>query len=442
MARARREARTVPQPIRIDSDSGDGRGVARLEGKAIFVNEALAGELVRVELVRRRNRYDEGEVVEILEPSPDRVTPGCAAFGICGGCALQHQNHDQQLASKQTKLLDCLHRIGRVVPERVIPPLKGKVWGYRSKARLGAKLVLKKGGMLIGFRERHAPYIADIEACPVLDERVSTLIRPLRDALTGLSSPDRVPQIEVACTDSVVALVLRHMDPLTESDEAVLRQFGKTHGVEWYVQPAGLASTEPLRGTEVTPLSYELPAFDLRLAFEPQDFTQINPGVNQAMVSQAVELLAPDPNDAVTDLFCGIGNFSLALARSGARVLGVEGELALVHRAQANARRNQLSHNASFVCFDLYDPDQAAKAVDQAAGKILIDPPRTGAHAVCEAITEQSADAILYVSCNPATLARDAEILVHRSGYQLSDVGLVDMFPHTAHAEAMAFFTR
>ena len=426
----------------IESLSHDGRGVARLEGKATFVHGALPGERVRLRLAKRHRNFDEAELEAVLEPSPARVAPACAVFGRCGGCTLQHLAAEAQIASKQQVLLDALRHIARLEPESIWPPLVGpSSWGYRRKARLGVKHVAKKGRVLVGFRERGSGFITETASCPVLHPQVGYLLGPLGELISGLSRPECVPQVEVAMGDAACVLAFRFLAPPTLGDVAALAAFGRRHGVAAYVQEGGLDSLRPAEPPGVT-LTYALPEFDLALEFRPGDFTQVNFEVNRLMVSRALALLAPAPHERVLDLFCGLGNFTLPLARRAKEVVGVEGEKALVARARANAERNGVA-NARFVAGDLYRGlDAASWLAEGPFDCALLDPPRTGAPELLEHLPRLGVTRILYVSCYAGTLARDAAELVQRHGYRLIGAGAMDMFPHTAHVESMALFAR
>lgn len=428
-------------PVRIEALAEPGLGLARVEGKAVFIEGALPGESVRYARRRSKPSYDEAVIAELLEPSPQRVTPACAAFGRCGGCIAQHQAPDDQILHKQTLLLDKLRQIGGVQPQTLYPPLRSAPFGYRQKARLGVRYVPKKGGVLVGFRERGSALIAQTEACAVLDPRVEALREPLCALIAQFAAPDRLPQIEVAATDSEVALTLRHLEDLPAADRERLADFAACHGVRIFLQPAGPDSVHPLPPNSDRPLAYRLPDFDLELEFGPLDFTQVNLALNRDMVAQAMRLLDPQPGERIADLFCGIGNFSLPLARRGARVLGLEGDDALVRRAQTNAARNGLAEQAQFQTCDLFAVDGASLGAFGAFDALLLDPPRSGAREICEHIAVLNPERILYVSCNPATLARDLGILC-AAGYQLLGAGVMDMFPHTGHVESIALLHR
>lgn len=450
-ARARR-----PVVIEVDDIvdlSHEARGVAHRQGKAVFIDDALPGERVEWSLQRRGKRFDEGKLQRVLTASPDRTPPRCAHHGVCGGCALQHLSAQRQIEFKQHQLSDALSRIGRVTPRELLPPLRANEWNYRRRARLTARWVPKKNRVLVGFRERATHYVADLQRCEVLSTPVAGLIVPLSELLTSLSVRDRIPQIEVAVAERAVALVMRVLAPLTAADLSLLRAFAVQRGVHIYLQSAGYDSITPL--DESAPeLTYSLPQFAVELAFQPTDFVQINAELNQRMVSQAVDLLQIQPGDQVLDLFCGLGNFSLPLARRAARVVGVDGDAGLVARARHNATRNGIA-NAEFFSADLMaekcshdvwaDVWADAWADVWAArdyAKILLDPPRAGASAILPWIGKSTARRVAYVSCHPGSLARDAGILVHDHGFDLCAAGVMDMFPHTTHVESIAVFER
>ncbi|MCC6303459.1 MAG: 23S rRNA (uracil(1939)-C(5))-methyltransferase RlmD [Gammaproteobacteria bacterium] len=429
-----------PQLARIDTLNDDGRGVARVDGKVSFIDGALPGELVRYRVLKGKRNFDQGELVEILEASPHRVAPACEHFGVCGGCSLQHLEATAQIAEKERILRDKLRQFGGVEPEHWLPALTGPVWGYRRSARLGVRNVPKKGGIIIGFRERRSSYLTPLYACHTLDARAARLLPALVGLITGLSCRDRIPQLEVACGDDEVALVFRHLEAFTATDLARLSDFGREHGVRVYLQPRGPESVTALEPSDPSPLSYHLPEFEVAIHFRPTDFIQVNAGINRRMVAQAVALLDPRPGETVVDLFCGLGNFTLPLARRAARVTGVEAERRLVLGARDNAARNGIV-NAEFRQADLYDEAQARDFWAGASfDKLLIDPPRSGAMEVLKLLPGDGPRRLVYVSCNPATLARDAEYLVNSHGYRLTRAGVMDMFPHTNHVESIAVF--
>lgn len=435
-------ARDRPAPVPVEAEvvdlGHDGWGVARVNGKVVFVAGALPGERVTIGRQKRRAGRDEAELLAVLAASPDRVSPPCEHFGICGGCALQHLAPAAQLAAKARELQDQLERIGRVQPERELPPLEGPLLGYRRRARLGVKYVPKKGRVLVGFRERESPYVTDVRRCHVLEPRVGERVGALGELIGALTIRDRIPQIEVAVAEAVTVLVLRILAPLADADAERLRAFAREHGVEFWLQPGGLDTAAPLDPPGST-LRYRLPAFDVALEFGPLDFVQVNGVLNERMVSHALELLQPQPADAVLDLYCGLGNFTLPLARRAARVHGVEGEAGLVARARRNAERNGLA-NATFAVANLAADLRGEPWARERWNRVLLDPPRVGAKEALPAIATSGAERIVYVSCHPGSLARDAGLLVHEHGFRLVAAGVMDMFPHTAHVESIALF--
>jgi 23S rRNA (uracil1939-C5)-methyltransferase len=418
----------------------DGRGVAHIAGKAVFVAGALAGERVRLRYTSKHRHYDEAAVEEVLSASPDRVSPRCKHFGVCGGCALQHLDPVAQIAAKQRVLLENFERIGKVQPEQVLAPLTDNPWGYRRRARLSAKFVEKKGRMLVGFRESNGRYVADIERCEVLHPAVGERIAAITELLESLEGKREIPQIEVAAGDNLIALVLRHLKPLSQADAKALIAFGQAHELAIFLQPGGIDSVAPL-WPEQAQLNFELPAYDVTLDFRPLDFIQVNGGMNRHMIDHALALLDPQKSDRVLDLFCGLGNFTLPLARRAAQVVGVEGEAGLVQRARDNAAKNGVD-NATFHSADLA-ADQRTTAWAKADYELLLlDPPRSGADALLDYLPRKSTRRVVYVSCHPASLARDAGILVDKHGYKLKSAGVMDMFPHTAHVESIALLER
>jgi len=422
----------------IESLDHEGRGVARVGGKAVFIDGALAGESVRFQRIRRRRRYDVAEVVEVLRAAPERVTPRCPHFGVCGGCSLQHLDHAAQLAAKGRIVAEELARIGKLRPERWLAPLAGPVWSYRRRARLGTKYVDRKERVLVGFRERGSPLLADLGHCEVLAAPVGGLIADLAALIGGLELRRRVPQIEVAVAENVTALVLRVLDDPPAADLAALREFEGRHGIALYLQPGGLDSVVPLSPPAV-PLRYELPGLPAGIEFAPTDFVQVNAELNRLMVTRALELLEPRPGDRALDLFCGLGNFSLPLAQKVAEVTAVEGDAALVRRAEANAARNGIGnarfHVANLATENLQAPWTAAKY-----DLVLLDPPRAGAREILPVAARGRPRRIVYVSCHTGTFARDAGILVEQLDYRLVAAGIMDMFPHTSHVETIALF--
>ncbi len=438
MARGRKRLPAGPHEARIESLSHDGRGVARIAGKVTFIDGALPGELVTFRYTGRRRSRDEGSVLEILQAAPERVAPRCDSFGRCGGCSLQHLDPAAQIEAKQRLLLEQLRRIGAVEAQRLLPPLTGPLWGYRHKARLGARFVKGKGRVLVGFRERHSGYIVDMQRCEILHPAIGGRMTELAELVQSLRICRSVPQLEVAVGDGVAALVFRHLEELDPGDRALLEDFGRRTGLHIYLQPGGPDSVH-LLWPERSQLGYRLPEFDLELLFLPTDFTQVNEALNRRMVRQALELLDCGPGQRVLDLFCGIGNFSLPLARMAEEVVGVEGDAALVQRARDNAGRNGL-HNVEFHVADLAQEIDCYSWARSGYDRILLDPPRSGALELLPRIAGLRAPKIVYVSCNPATLARDAGELVKVHGYRLAAVGVMDMFPHTAHVESIALF--
>jgi 23S rRNA (uracil1939-C5)-methyltransferase len=423
--------------LRIDSLDAEGRGVARNdEGKVVFVEGALPGEEVDFQVLRKKSAFEIGRLTRVLGGSSSRQAPRCPHFGVCGGCSLQHTDARTQMAAKQRWLEENLARIGKVAPETMLPIVYGEDWHYRRRARLGARYVPKKGGAMVGFRERRSSYITDMRECHVLPAHISDLISPLRSLVEALSIRARLPQIEVAVGDNATALVIRHLDPVTAEDASRLKLFAESQGVDLWLQPGGPETAHPFHPRESV-LYYDLPEFGVRLEFRPTDFTQVNHGVNRVLVSRAVRLLDPRPGERVADLFCGLGNFSLPLAARGASVLGVEGSRELVERARANAALNGLV--AQFEQADLF---AAGIGRFGAFDKLLIDPPREGAVEIVKALPAGWPRRIVYVSCDPATLARDAGVLVHAKGFRLAAAGVVNMFPHTAHVESIALFER
>jgi 23S rRNA (uracil1939-C5)-methyltransferase len=420
--------------------SHDGRGVAHVDGKAVFVSGALAGERVRIRFTGKHRHYDEAVVEEILRASPDRVVPRCAHFGVCGGCALQHLDPAAQIAAKQRVLLENFERIGKVSPQTVLPPLCDSPWGYRRKARLSVKYVEKKGRVLVGFRESNGRYVADIRSCDVLHPAVGNRIADIAALIETLDAKRGIPQIEVAAGDELVALVFRHLHPLSEHDRSALVDFAKTSRLGVFLQPGGIDSVAPL-WPEDAALSFRLPAYDLQLDFRPLDFVQVNGGLNLAMIEHALTLLDPQPHERVLDLFCGLGNFTLPLARRAAHVVGVEGEAGLVQRAADNARRNAIG-NVSFHAADLVADQRNAPWAKADYELLFLDPPRSGAEAILEYLPRRGVRRVVYVSCHPGSLARDAGTLVNRHGFVMKSAGVMDMFPHTAHVESIALFVR
>lgn len=425
----------------IESLTHDARGVARLDGKATFIEGSLPGERVRFRYRRRHSRYDTGTVVEVLAPSPDRVAPPCGYFGVCGGCALQHLSEPAQPRVKQRQLAETLARVGRVEPACWLTPIQAPTRGYRRRARLGVRVVEKKGGVIIGFRERRRSYITPLTECLTLDPRLSALLPVLRVAISRLSRPDRIPQVEVAAGDDACAAVVRHLEPLATEDLRVLGEFAAAQRVALYLQPGDPKTMKPLSPKSGVALTYRLATHGLTLGFGPTDFVQVNGAVNRALVDLVEELLDPRADEVVLDLFCGLGNFTLPLARRAGWIGGYEGDPALVERARENARRNGIA-NAGFEVADLFGLDLRRLWTGRRCDKLLLDPPRAGAMEVVKSIPAEGPGRVVYVSCNPATLARDSEYLVNVLGYRLEAAGVADMFPHTSHIEAVALFVR
>jgi 23S rRNA (uracil1939-C5)-methyltransferase len=448
--------------LTIESLDQEGRGVAHRDGKVVFVEGALPGERVDVEIVRRKPSHEIARAVAVECASASRVVPRCPHFGVCGGCTLQHADEALQVAAKQRALEDALARSGRVRPDAILPAIAGPAWGYRYRARLSVRDVAKKGGVLIGFHERKSSYVADMLECHVLPPMISALLPALRKLVESLSIRTRLPQIELAVGERLLpravtqpagaadarlvhALVLRILEPLSTSDEAKLVAFADAHGVEFWLQPGGPETVAPFYPPHAS-LAYTLPEFDVAVPFAPTDFTQVNADINRVLVRRAVRLLDPQPGDRVADFFCGLGNFTLPIARRAGHVVGVEGSKALVARAQANAKRNGLADRTTFTCANLFAATPAFVEGLGARDRVLIDPPREGAIELVKSLPsrddERALVRIVYVSCNPATLARDAAVLVHERGYRLAAAGVVNMFPHTAHVESMAVLDR
>ena len=435
--------------LAVDSIDLQANGVARHEGKIVFVRGALPGERVRARIVRRKPRFDTADTIAVERESSQRVTPRCPHFGVCGGCSMQHLSSGAQLAVKQRALEDQFTHLGNVRPGMLLRPIAGPEWGYRYRARLSVRYVARKGGVLIGFHEKGSSYVADMRECHVLPSAMSDLLLPLRALVEGLSIRERLPQIEVAIADRGrgrpprIALVLRVLVAPNDDDDAALRDFASRHGVQFWLQSAGPDSIQPLVAHDHE-LSYALPEFGLTMPFRPTDFTQVNPMINGVLVGQAVRLLEPRSGERIADLFCGLGNFSLPIARRGAFVTGVEGSAVLCARAHEAARANGLDASTRFLTANLFETT-AQQWLDLGSfDRVLVDPPREGAQEVCRAIAASGAlpKRIVYVSCNPATLARDASVLVHAAGMRLASAGAVDMFPHTSHVESIAVFER
>ena len=429
----------------VESLDREGRGVARHEGKAIFIDGALAGETVRYAPYLRKQNYELAQVTAIVSASAARIEPKCRWYGQCGGCSMQHIDFRTQVAAKQRVLEDALWHIGRVRPQRMLSPVSGAPWEYRHRARLSARLVPKKGGVLVGFRERKSSYVADMNSCEVLPAAVSKLIPKLRELIGRLSISGRLPQIEVAVGDRLLVLVMRILETPNAGDETLLRQFAEDNGVQIWLQSKGPDTARPFWPLDAPALDYVVPEYGVRIAFMPTDFTQVNHSTNRLLIRRAMNLLDPAPGERVADFFCGLGNFTLPIARLGASVLGVEGSDSLVARARGNALSNGLEHTARFETANLFLAEPCREIFRQAGrlDKVLIDPPREGATELIKALGETpGVRRIVYVSCDPATLARDAELLVQGQGYALEAAGIVNMFPQTSHVESMAVFER
>jgi 23S rRNA (uracil1939-C5)-methyltransferase len=427
--------------LEIDALDAEGRGVARNAGKVVFVEGAITGERVEARLLESKSKFDRARVTAVLRPSASRREPPCPQFGTCGGCATQHVDARTQVAAKQRWLEDNLARIGKLsgkdAPGAMLAPIHGAEWGYRHRARLSVRYVESKGGALVGFRERRSTYVTDMTACMVLPPAVSGLIVPLRHLIGKLSIRDRVPQVEVAVGDAATVLLFRHLLPLTADDQALLRAFADEQRIQVWLQAEGPDSAHPFHPAAAEDLSYALPEYGVTVHFKPTDFTQVNPAVNRLLVARALRLLDPHPGERIADLFCGIGNFALPIAARGAQVIGFEGSALLVERARRNAAANGLV--AQFEVADLFKPNLEHYG---RFDKFLIDPPREGAASLVHALPAEWPRRIVYVSCDPATLARDAEVLVHHKGFTLTAAGVVNMFPHTAHVESIALFER
>lgn len=433
---------SVENRVTIESLDQEGRGIARSEGKVIFIEGALAGEVVSYSSYRKKPTFEQAQVTQIHRPSPLRVQPKCAHFGVCGGCSMQHLDARAQVAVKQRILEDALWHIGKVKAETILRPIYGQAWGYRERARLSVKHVIKKGKTLVGFHERRSSFVADMQHCEILAPKIAALIAPLAELIGGLSIRDKVPQIEVGVGDHVDALVLRVLEPPTHADEAALRAFADEHQIQFWLQSKGPETITPFHPLDAPALSYSLPEFGITMPFAPSEFTQVNSALNRVMISRAMRLLAPQPGERIADFFCGLGNFTLPIARSGAQVLGIEGSDALVARARQNAASNRLSGNTEFKAMNLFEMTDATLSKLGKFDKWLIDPPRDGAHELVKSLgSEHDPRRIVYVSCNPATLARDAAELVQR-GYVLRSAGVMNMFPHTSHVESIAVFEK
>ena len=442
--RRRRKQRLPDEPVQaeIESLSAEGRGIVHVDDRIVFVDQALAGETVVFKYTKLSKNIAEGRTIEVLKASPDRVEPKCKAFEMCGGCSLQHMDTASQLSLKQQAFLDHLEHIGKVKAENILPPLTGPLWGYRHKARLGVRYVAKKDKILVGFRERSSSFITDTQRCEILHPSVGGIITELAECIARMAIRERIPQIEVAVGDNQTVLVFRHLDPMPEADRAILSEFAAEHDLVVYLQAGSPDELEALYPVKPEALYYELPNYEVRVEFQPSDFTQVNPEINRNMLDRAIDFLQLNENDQVLDLFCGLGNFSLPMARRCAQVTAVEGSQVMVVKGRENAAKNNID-NIEFHMADLYS-DEIASApwLKKKYSKILLDPPRSGADAVLKYLARMGAERIVYVSCHPATLARDAGVLVNEMGYTLTDAGIMDMFPHTSHVESIAVFVK
>ncbi|MDP5241333.1 23S rRNA (uracil(1939)-C(5))-methyltransferase RlmD [Uliginosibacterium sp. 31-16] len=426
----------------VESLDHEGRGVARCEGKAVFIEGALPGEKVEYSSYRKKPSFEQATTVHVLRESPLRVKPRCPHFGVCGGCSMQHLDQAAQVAAKQRVLEDAFRHIAKLRPEIILPPIYGPAWGYRDRARLGVSQTGINGAVLIGFHEKKSSYIADMDSCEILPKHISALLLPLRELIAGLSSPDKISQAEIAIGGDRNVLVLRNLLPLSAQDETKLLDFGSRYAISMWLQPGGADTVHPVRKGEDRFLYYTLPEFGLRLRFRPTDFTQVNVHINRLLIRRAMQLLDPRPGERIADLFCGLGNFSLPVAARGAAVIGVEGSAVLTRRAAENAAVNGLDERCDFRVANLFEATEKSVATMGRLDKMLIDPPREGAVAVCRALGDKAPRRIVYVSCNPGTLARDAAVLVHEKGYHLRAVGVANMFPQTSHVESIALFER
>lgn len=443
VARSRSRTDRTPFQTEILDLSHDGRGVARREGeggKVTFVSGALPGEVVMGEQTARSRHFDEARTLEVLQASPQRVIPKCPHFGTCAGCVLQHLDEDQQIVAKQRVLMDNLERIGHVKPGTVLAPLVGESWGYRRKGRFSVRRVEKKDKTLVGFREQDPRFVADLSQCLTVIPEIGTKVEALSTFIETLDGKRDIPQIEFIAGDQAVVLTVRHLQPLSDADRAAWAAFGQQHGFVIYLQSGGVDTVQPLDGQGVA-LSFRLAPWDVELAFRPLDFIQVNAKLNEKMIAHALDLLQPGEDERVLDLFCGLGNFTLPLARRVREVVGVEGDAGLVARARENAERNGLA-NAQFFSADLTQDQRSTTWMRQGFDKLLLDPPRSGAIEVLQQLPLKQFKRIVYVSCHPGSLARDAGYLVNEQGFTLVSAGAMDMFPHTAHVESIAVFEK
>ncbi len=427
--------------IKIDDLSTDGRGVGRVDGKIYFVSDALPGETVIAAMLKKKRQYNEAQAIEILDISADRVEPKCEVFGRCGGCALQHLDAEKQIHYKLNWLTDCLKKFVSVEPEQLLEPIVGPKWNYRNKARLGARYVHKKEKVLVGFRERNSSFLTEMHQCEILAEPMANQIDRLADLFSVMSTPDRIPQVEVAIAENKSAIIIRHLEPLTEDDLIKLKTFEQESQLEVYLQPKGPDTIHSLTEEKKDLLRYQHKEFKLTLEFHPSDFTQVNPAINEKMVKTAIEWLDIQAEDQVLDLFCGIGNFSLPCATKAKKVVGIEGSEAMVAKCKHNAKLNNLS-NLEFYAANLQENEIISVWMKQSYEKILLDPPRSGALEVIKQLDLTNTKRIVYVSCHPASLARDAGLLVNELGFKMKQATVLDMFPHTAHVESMALFEK
>ena len=426
----------------IESLDHEARGVTRLDGKTVFVEGALPGERVEYVSFRKKPTFEVARSERILRASPYRAQPKCPHFGVCGGCSMQHLESAAQVAAKQRVLETNLWHLGQIKAEQIFAPIYGAPWAYRQRARLSVRMVPKKGGALVGFHERKSSYVADMRQCESLTPAVSALLVPLRELVAALSIRSELPQIEVAVGEDMTALVLRVLTPPSPADEEVLRAFADRHGVVFYLQPKGPATAYRFYPLDGPRLSYRLPDYDVEHFFSPTEFTQVNHAVNRVLVRRALTLLAPQAGERIADMFCGLGNFTLPIARSGASVVGIEGSAELVQHAGENAASNGLRERVTYAVANLFEVTPESLAALGHFDKMLIDPPREGAIELVKALGDDAPGRIVYVSCNPATLARDAAILVELKGYRLRGAGVVNMFPNTSHVESIAWFER
>lgn len=426
----------------VESLDFESRGIAHVDGKVIFIEGALTGERVTYSSYRKKPSFEIAQLGKVIKPTFMRVQPKCKHFGMCGGCSMQHMDARAQVAAKQRILEDNLWHIGKVKAQTILLPIYGQSWGYRQRARLSVRHVLKKGKTLVGFREKRGGYVADMQSCEILTPKIAKLLPLLGQLNEKFTTRDALPQIEVAVGEHVDVLVLRILQALSPADEEAIKQFADTHTVQFWLQIKGPETAVPFYPLDAPQLTYSLPEFGITMPFSPTEFTQVNADMNRVMVSRAMRLLNPQPNERIADLFCGLGNFTLPIARSGAQVVGIEGSATLVQRAAQNSALNGLADNTQFSEMNLFEIDEAALMQLGHFDKMLIDPPRDGAFELVKALGTDAPIRIVYVSCNPATLARDAEILVHQKGYVLKAAGVMNMFPHTSHVESIALFEK